>query len=130
VKPNIVFFGEPLPDRFVELHLRDLANCDLLIVLGTSLAVAPFNSLVGQAPATAPRLLVNRDSAGTCVELTNGFRFHLTEEGQNWRDVWHQGDCDSGCRALAAALGWAEDLEALIRSRVNFAASRGLPAAL
>merc|ERR1711971_1261783 len=39
VKPSIVFFGEALPDRFAELHVRDLCECDLLLVLGTSLAV-------------------------------------------------------------------------------------------
>merc|ERR1712232_422031 len=38
VKPKIVFFGEALPKRFHELHATDVAACDMLLVLGTSLA--------------------------------------------------------------------------------------------
>jgi len=117
VKPKIVFFGESLPESFLQNHQRDLADCDLLIVLGTSLVVAPFNSLVGLAARSAPRLLVNREPAGTSDELARGFRFHTTGEGENWRDAWHQGDCDSGCKALASALGWGEELDALIESK-------------
>lgn len=116
VKPKIVFFGEQLPDRFYNLHPEDLASSDLLIVLGTSLVVQPFAGLVSRASPTAPRLLINREPAGTNDTLPLGFRFHLEDEGENWRDVWHQGDCDDGCRALAAALGWDAELEALIES--------------
>mmetsp|Transcript_65667 Transcript_65667/g.137275 ORF Transcript_65667/g.137275 Transcript_65667/m.137275 type:complete len:371 (-) Transcript_65667:570-1682(-) len=115
VKPKIVFFGESLPERFLQSHHQDLQDCDLLIVLGTSLVVAPFNSLVGLASPAAPRLLINRDPAGTCSELSRGFRFEK-EGDDNWRDVFHKGDCDGGCRALAQLLGWKEDLEALIES--------------
>jgi len=94
-----------------------MPSCDLLVVLGTSLVVGPFNSLVGKASLDAPRLLINSHSAGTCDKLELGFRFHKQEDGQNWRDVFHQGDIDIGVRALAAALGWLEDLESLIRSK-------------
>mmetsp|Transcript_22775 Transcript_22775/g.52705 ORF Transcript_22775/g.52705 Transcript_22775/m.52705 type:complete len:356 (+) Transcript_22775:3-1070(+) len=116
VKPKIVFFGEELPERFASLHRRDLADCDLLIVMGTSLVVHPFAGLVGYAGRAAPRMLINRDPAGTCDDLRFGFRFHM-EGDQNWRDVFHKGDCDSGCRALAEALGWKADLDALIDSK-------------
>jgi len=60
---------------------------------------------------------VNREPVGTCDELPRGFRFHLQEAGGNWRDVWYPGDCDTGCRALAAAMGWEADLDALIDSK-------------
>ena len=59
VKPDIVFFGEQLPARFHDT-LPDFAKCDLLIVMGTSLAVQPFASLVDRVSATTPRLLINR----------------------------------------------------------------------
>lgn len=39
VKPDIVFFGENLPPRFHNLLKEDFQSCDLLIVMGTSLAV-------------------------------------------------------------------------------------------
>ena len=45
VKPDAVFFGESLPERF-RLVEHDFPNCDLLIILGTSLVVQPFASLV------------------------------------------------------------------------------------
>ena len=38
VKPDVVFFGEPLPDTFRLLE-KDLRAADLLIILGTSLQV-------------------------------------------------------------------------------------------
>lgn len=116
VKPKIVFFGENLPDRFHELSQQDLPACDLLIVMGTSLVVQPFAGLVSEANHSAPRLLINREAAGLCESLTRGFRFHLPE-GKNWRDAFLPGDCDSGCRAFAKALGWADDLEALVESK-------------
>ncbi|KAL8278103.1 hypothetical protein RQP46_009563 [Phenoliferia psychrophenolica] len=50
VKPKIVFFGEGLPERFFN-RMPDLASADLLIVLGTSLTVQPFASLVNYSLA-------------------------------------------------------------------------------
>ena len=58
VKPSIVFFGEDLPRRFKDLLEPDFAKCDLLIVLGTSLKVQPFNGLIHRVGQTTPRLLV------------------------------------------------------------------------
>uniref|UniRef100_A0A1B0GRF7 Sirtuin 3 n=1 Tax=Mus musculus TaxID=10090 RepID=A0A1B0GRF7_MOUSE len=43
VKPDIVFFGEQLPARFL-LHMADFALADLLLILGTSLEMT-FNLL-------------------------------------------------------------------------------------
>lgn len=41
VKPRIVFFGESLPNDFFT-KMRLVQTCDLLIVMGTALAVDPF----------------------------------------------------------------------------------------
>ena len=38
VKPDVVFFGEALPQRFL-LHVLDFPMADLLLILGTSLEV-------------------------------------------------------------------------------------------
>lgn len=46
VKPDIVFFGEMLPERFHLLTGRDFAQADLLIIMGSSLVVQPFASLI------------------------------------------------------------------------------------
>lgn len=41
IRPDIVFYGEPLPDGVFEKAINYIANCDVLIVAGTSLAVYP-----------------------------------------------------------------------------------------
>lgn len=46
VKPDIVFFGEMLPERFHNLILEDFPEAELLIIMGSSLVVQPFASLV------------------------------------------------------------------------------------
>ena len=59
MKPDIVFFGEDLPERFRKNFDPDFRSCDLLIVMGTSLKVQPFAGLIHRVPQTTPRLLVN-----------------------------------------------------------------------
>jgi len=41
MKPDIVFFGENLPKQFHQQMEHDKDNCDLLIVIGSSLKVRP-----------------------------------------------------------------------------------------
>lgn len=48
VKPGIVFFGESLPERFWKSIPSDFEAADLLIVMGSSLVVQPFASLIGE----------------------------------------------------------------------------------
>lgn len=38
VKPDVVFFGEDLPQKYF-LHTEDFPKADLLIIMGTSLQV-------------------------------------------------------------------------------------------
>ena len=64
IKPDIVFFGENLPDRF-QLYLHDLPTCDCCIVMGTSLAVYPFADIVDSTARSTARLLINRQRVGT-----------------------------------------------------------------
>ena len=60
IKPAITFFGEGLPLTFS--HALDTIrkeSCDLMIVIGTGLAVAPFNSTVMAGAYDVPRVLMN-----------------------------------------------------------------------
>ena len=41
MKPDIVFFGESLPEEFHKQMAADKDVCDLLIVIGSSLKVRP-----------------------------------------------------------------------------------------
>ena len=43
IKPDIVFFGENLPEEFHEQMAEDKTVCDLLIVIGSSLKVRPVS---------------------------------------------------------------------------------------
>lgn len=98
VKPDITFFGEVMPQRFAQLIHEDCASADLVIVLGTSLMVAPVANIPDWISNNCTRLLVNRDIVGT-------FR------PENMNDVILQGDCDEGVRELCRLIGWEEELD-------------------
>lgn len=57
-RPDIVFFGEPvyLPQA---TQTKDFAACDLLIIMGTSLTVFPFASLINRVSPSTPRICIN-----------------------------------------------------------------------
>lgn len=98
VKPDVVFFGEGLPEVF-HLNRTLPAAADLCIVLGTSLCVQPFASLPSFCKEGVPRVLINMERVGGL--------------GSRPDDVLCLGDCDEGVRKFAEALGWLDELEAL-----------------
>jgi len=58
---SVVNFGDPMPHREMDLAERHARRCDLMLVLGSSLTVAPAAGLVGLALGSAARVvLVNR----------------------------------------------------------------------
>jgi NAD-dependent deacetylase sirtuin 2 len=119
VKPDIVFFGENLPERFHVLPNQDFKQCDLLIIMGTSLTVMPFASLIDYVSDNCVRLLINRDKVGK--SSSGFFRSMMFGEGLcfdlpgNRRDVAYEGDCDEGCLFLADQLGFGDELRQLIK---------------
>jgi len=122
VKPDIVFFGENLPRRFFELSSEDFECCDLLIVMGTSLTVQPFASLVDNVLDRTPRLVVNLTKVGKPSKFAKlfgfgkGFQF---ETESNYRDVMWQGKTDEKCIEFAEKLGWDKELKELIDSNIK-----------
>jgi len=60
MKPNITFFGEPLVDRVRRCLEADQAKADAVIVIGTSLSVAPISKVITYLRPSIPRLLINR----------------------------------------------------------------------
>ena len=131
VKPDIVFFGEGLPDRFWVHKYPDLSAAELLIIMGTSLVVHPFASLTDDVPESCPRVLINRESVGEIPAAMHelGYRNGLWFGEGNVRDVKALGECDDMVRELAGHLGWAEDLRALIESHTTAAGEANLGAA-
>lgn len=98
VRPGIVWFGESLPQDFVQHAGADLWDCDLLLVLGTSLTVYPVAGLVNQVQPLTPRLLINREAVGPW--RSGGAQYQ-------YRDVFCEADCDAGTAELAQLLGWS-----------------------
>ncbi|XP_061453629.1 NAD-dependent protein deacetylase sirtuin-2 [Rhineura floridana] len=118
VKPDIVFFGENLPSRFFSLMQSDFRNVDLLIIMGTSLQVQPFASLVSRVPTNTPRLLINKEKTGESDPFMSlmGYGCGMDFDSEKaYRDVAWLGDCDEGCLALAERLGWKKELEELVK---------------
>ncbi|KAF4995317.1 hypothetical protein FGRMN_5216 [Fusarium graminum] len=104
VKPDIVFFGEPLPKTF-DNNTHQVAMADLVLVVGTSLSVYPFAALPGLAQEGKPRVLFNMEKVG--------------QLGSRSDDVIELGDCDAGIRKFADKLGWRDELEKLWRQIVG-----------
>lgn len=96
VKPDIVFFGEGLPHRFHTLLTQDVEKVDLLIVMGTSLQVAPVSLIPSYVKCR--RVLINRDEVGDFF-------------GED--DAVLLGDCDDMVMQLAQELGWEDEIRAL-----------------
>ncbi|XP_042521482.1 NAD-dependent protein deacetylase sirtuin-3, mitochondrial isoform X3 [Dipodomys spectabilis] len=102
VKPDIVFFGEPMPQRFL-LHVADFPMADLLLILGTSLEVEPFASLSEAVRSSVPRLLINRELVGPFAWCPRS------------RDVAQLGDVVHSVEKLVDLLGWTEELKDLVQ---------------
>lgn len=58
IKPNIILFGEALPIHALMDAKRAVGNCDLLLVAGSSLEVAPASDLPQLARAHQARLII------------------------------------------------------------------------
>lgn len=93
MKPDITFFGEALPDAFhTRLVEHDRERVDLVVVIGTSLKVAPVSEVVPFLHPHVPQIYISR----TPVDHTNF-------------DIDLLGDCDVVVAELCRRAGW--DLE-------------------
>jgi len=106
VKPDIVFFGEGLPDSFTEA-VPQLSEADLLIIMGTSLTVYPFAGLRQMVPHSCPRVLINLD--------------RVSDIGSRRDDVVLTMPCDDAVRSICKEIGggWDEELERLWKGTEN-----------
>jgi NAD-dependent deacetylase sirtuin 2 len=130
IKPDIVFFGEGLPKRFMTCLRSDLPQCDLMIVMGTSLAVTPFSNIISALDRNVPRLLVNREAVAVGVErlvFADGRLRDLFEHDKsfkfnhvfNRRDVFAGGDCQETVLKLVRLLGWEDEFLATLPPSVR-----------
>ncbi|XP_072550666.1 NAD-dependent protein deacetylase sirtuin-3 isoform X2 [Salminus brasiliensis] len=107
VKPNVVFFGEDLPEKYFQ-HTQDFPKADLLMIMGTSLQIEPFASLVNTVKSTVPRLLLNRRAVGP-----------FERKPLRRRDYVELGDLLHSVGKLAGILGWHTEIEDLMNSHEN-----------
>ena len=87
--------------RFKKSLHSDLGSCDLLIVMGTSLQVAPVSLIPEMVSSRTPRVLLNRELVGDFVPPG--------VDGNN-RDIFEEGDCDDSVKKLCSYLGWEDEL--------------------
>jgi len=45
LRPDVVWFGEPLPQNIWQSAIKEASICDVMIIVGTSLVVSPANTL-------------------------------------------------------------------------------------
>jgi NAD-dependent SIR2 family protein deacetylase len=88
MKPDIVFFGEGLPEIFHESMAKDKDECDLLIVIGSSLkvrpvALIPSKCIYGMASQMSPA------RSPECLQLTIIFKETIYEMGGPFQYVKH-----------------------------------------
>lgn len=102
VKPDIVFFGEALPELLFDRWDEDGDNVDIAIVAGTSLTVYPFAGLPEELHQKTTRLLINKEAVGT----------FKTKKSK--KDIVILEDCDKVALQLCELLGWEKELDELI----------------
>lgn len=88
MKPDIVFFGEPLGKEFHDSLDLDKENTDLVIVIGSSLKVRPVAMIPRAVPPSTPQILINREPLD-----------HMSF------DIELLGDCDQIVQELCIRLG-------------------------
>ena len=90
MKPDITFFGEQLPDNFFDRFTeKDSKTVDLVVVIGTSLKVAPVSEMPNHLPEQVPHIYISREP----VEHVNF-------------DVQLLGSCDDVVFELCRRAGW------------------------
>ncbi|CAD6564613.1 MAG: NAD-dependent histone deacetylase sir2 [Tremellales sp. Tagirdzhanova-0007] len=59
MKPDITFFGQALDSDFDDCLFRDRDEVDLLVIIGTSLRVAPVSEVLTHIPHSVPQIFIN-----------------------------------------------------------------------
>ena len=94
LKPDVVLFGEPLPEDAILRAQEEALHCDLMIVAGSSLEVMPAADLPALAVRSSARLVL--------VNLGMTPYDHLA-------DVIIRADVAQALPRLVEAVGWDQD---------------------
>ena len=94
LKPDVVLFGELLPDAAINRAYELAAEADLLICVGSSLEVFPVASLPG----------VTRENGGRLAIVTQGpTPYDARGRGASWAAMWWRSWTHAGRRAQAGS---------------------------
>lgn len=93
MRPDIVFMGEQ-PNLNRKRLKRDCANADLVIVMGTSLPVAPVNEMPNLVSSDVPQIYIGKNQM--FPERNKRIDF----------DIQLLGECDVVAELLAKGCGW------------------------
>jgi len=90
LKPAVVLFEEMLPEIQVERSIAAISDCDLLLLIGSSMVVHPAAGLPGYRSADARLAVINAEPTSWGPDA----------------DVWLDGDIAGQCGELSVALGF------------------------
>ena len=71
IKPEVVFFGENLPEEALDHAIYDCENTDILLVMGTSLTVQPVASLPVIAYRNNRKVVIVNDRETPCDRMAD-----------------------------------------------------------
>ncbi|RLN97962.1 hypothetical protein BBJ28_00018176 [Nothophytophthora sp. Chile5] len=123
LKPEITFFGELLADHVSTSITKDRLQADLLLVIGTSLKVAPVMEIPGYLPAHIPQVVINKTalkkkklrskqpsaSVGKLSRNSTSTKGRGAAADEEEFDLSLLGDCDDIIRYICDQAGWKLD---------------------
>lgn len=89
IKPDVVFFGESIPEKALYAANSLAINCDLMLIIGTSAEVAPANILPEVAKNNGAAIVEN-NLEHTRLSLFLSDYFLQGPAGRMWPQVLHE----------------------------------------
>lgn len=119
IRPDIMFFNEELPKRFWETASLDFPECDLLLIIGTSLSTSPFCELFTQIKENTPRIFINQTKPGSVSFVEWMFGINATVNFDRKNDIITLGECDDIIVSLCKKIKWEEELYDIETTPIN-----------
>ena len=113
--PDIRFYHE-CSNSIIRQADVDASNCDLLIVIGSDLLMAPFCEIPKHVPWDVPRLIIHDktiENDDDVMDLNVYFDF---DSENAYRDVLWEGNTDLGILSLCSYLQWDKDVKFVMES--------------
>ncbi len=110
LKPDMTFFGEHISFNYAPRLEVDTGRVDLLVIIGTSLQVAPVNDMLLAVPPTVPQIWISKDRC-----QRQGVKV----------DIELLGECDVIMEEIARRAGWTAALKERLWPRQNSAPVKG-----